>query len=190
MTTFYMIRHGEPYWDLNESYQLHRLKGHGRDLVPLTSNGISQVHTAAQDKRLRKAEIIISSPYTRALQTAAILSKELQLDITVEFDLREWQPDLTFEFDSSETLKELGDDYDRHEGIYPAGEVKRWESREMMKRRVDGVLERYLHYDYVIVTGHGMAFRTQTDISDIPHAAIVELVKKNKHDPIVKGSCC
>lgn len=37
--------------------------------------------------------MILSSPYTRALQTAAILSRELNIDLQVEFDLREWQPD-------------------------------------------------------------------------------------------------
>ncbi|WP_379138350.1 histidine phosphatase family protein [Paenibacillus sp. sgz500958] len=62
MTTFYFIRHGEPDWKLNEQY---KLRGHGRDLVPLTLKGIEQVYEAAQDERLRKAQIIVSSPYTR-----------------------------------------------------------------------------------------------------------------------------
>ena len=35
MTLFYLIRHGEPDWELNEQY---KLKGHGRDLFPFTSN--------------------------------------------------------------------------------------------------------------------------------------------------------
>jgi broad specificity phosphatase PhoE len=76
MTLFYLIRHGEPYWEINEQY---KLKGHGRDLAPLTPNGVKQVYITSKDKRLKEAEIIVSSPYPRALQTAAILSKELQL---------------------------------------------------------------------------------------------------------------
>lgn len=91
MTQFYLIRHGEPQWDINEQY---KLKGHGRDLVPLTNEGINQVYLTAKDVRLKEADIIVSSPYPRALQTDAILSKELGLEILVEFDLREWQPDL------------------------------------------------------------------------------------------------
>ena len=35
----------------------------------------------AKDYRLKDCEIIVSSPYTRALQSAAIISKELSIDI-------------------------------------------------------------------------------------------------------------
>ncbi|KGE17026.1 histidine phosphatase family protein [Paenibacillus wynnii] len=171
MTTFYLIRHGEPDWDINEQY---KLKGHGRDLVPLTHLGTQQVHVTSKDKRLKHAQLILSSPYTRALQTAAILSKELRLEITIEFDLREWQPDLTFSYDTVEQLMELGSDYDLHNGIYPAGQKRFWESKSMMKARMDGVINRYLNYEYVIIAGHGMAFRTQVDVGDIPHASIIE----------------
>jgi broad specificity phosphatase PhoE len=66
------------------------LKGHGRDLVPLTDNGIAQAKAAARDPRIGRSEIILSSPYTRALHTAAIVSMELGIDIKVEHDLREW----------------------------------------------------------------------------------------------------
>jgi broad specificity phosphatase PhoE len=177
MTLFYLIRHGEPDWDLNEQY---KLKGHGRDLVPLTKIGIEQVYETARDQRLKNAQIIVSSPYPRALQTGAILSKELQLEIIVEFDLREWQPDLTFHYNSLEQLKEIGDDYDSQNGIYPPGETRIWESKEIMKKRIDGVIDRYLDYDCVIMTGHGMAFRTQVDIKEIKHASIIELVKLPK----------
>ena len=140
----------------------------------MTSKGIEQVYQSAKDERLQKAQLILSSPYTRALQTAAILSKELRLEIQVEFDLREWQPDLSFQYDSLEQLNELGTDYDLNQGIYPEGETRLWESKEMMKQRMDGIIEKYLNYDYVIITGHGMAFRTQIEIGEIAHASIME----------------
>ncbi|MFD1177824.1 histidine phosphatase family protein [Paenibacillus puldeungensis] len=174
MTTFYLVRHGEPDWDINEKY---KLKGHGRDLVPLTQLGVEQVYKASKDERLQNAQLILSSPYTRALQTAAILSKELYLEIQVEFDLREWQPDLTFQYDSLEQLKKLGTDFDLNNGNYPVGETRLWESKPMMKARMDGVINKYLNYDHVIIVGHGMAFRTQYEIDDIPHAYIIEYRK-------------
>jgi broad specificity phosphatase PhoE len=174
MTLYYLIRHGEPEWDLNERY---KLRGHGRDLVPLTPNGINQAYETAKDARLKTAQIILSSPYTRALQTAAILSKELQIELQVEFDLREWQPDLSYQYNTLEQLKELGSDYDKHNGVYPPGETRLWESKPAMKERVDRVIEKYQDYDCVIVVGHGMAFRTQYDVDDIPHASIIEYIK-------------
>ncbi|AIQ28080.1 fructose-2,6-bisphosphatase [Paenibacillus sp. FSL P4-0081] len=170
MTQFYLIRHGEPEWNINEQY---KLKGHGRDLVPLTEAGVNQVYWTAKDERLKEAEVIVSSPYTRALQTAAILSKELGLDIKVELDLREWQPDLTFEYDSLERLAELGNDYDTNHGVYPPGVTKLWESKELLKNRIEKVIDRYLGYKKVIITGHGMAFRTLVgEVEEIPHASI------------------
>lgn len=174
MTQFYLIRHGEPDWGLNEYY---KLKGHGRDLVPLTKIGIEQVYATAKDERLKRAQLIVSSPYPRALQTAAILSKELKLETTVDFDLREWQPDLTFNYDTLERLKELGEDYDNHNGEYPAGETKVWESKAMLKNRVDGVINKFLNFETVIITGHGMAFRTLADLTEIPHASIIEYTR-------------
>ena len=74
MTTFYLVRHGEPTY---KPVDVRKFIGHGRDLAPLTKNGIEGVKKTANDSRLKNCEIIVSSPYTRALQTAAILSKEL-----------------------------------------------------------------------------------------------------------------
>jgi broad specificity phosphatase PhoE len=61
-------------------------------LCPLSEEGVRQATQLSSDARLGRAEIIISSPYTRALQTSAILSKEMQLPLIVEYDLREWIP--------------------------------------------------------------------------------------------------
>ena len=52
-------------------------------MAQLTENGILLAEKASFDQRLDHAEIIVSSPYTRALQTAAIISKNRQLNIKV-----------------------------------------------------------------------------------------------------------
>ncbi len=174
MTTYYLVRHGEPDWELNE---IHRLKGQSRDLPALTPLGIEQAKQTAKDERFKEAELIVCSPYTRAMQTAAIISKETGLDMHVEFDLREWQPDLSFNFDNLETLKQLTDDFERHNGVYPEGVTCQWESKEMMKNRIEGVLSKYSRYSKVVVVGHGMIFRTQIDETDIPHCSVFELRK-------------
>lgn len=166
-----MIRHGEPDW---HTYKPLNLKGNGRDLVPLTERGRRQIAEAAADPRLRKAELIVSSPYTRAMQTAAILSRRLNLDIAVEHDLREWQPDLSFEYDSEERMRELRDDYDRCGGVYPAGEPRLWESRAMLLRRLEGVLDRFAEHSSVILAGHGTLFGTLVGRIDIAQGEIVE----------------
>lgn len=72
MTKLILIRHGGPDYNFVTE---RGFKGHGRDLAQLTLEGIQQAKTVAMDKRLQGAQLIISSPYTRALQTAAIISK-------------------------------------------------------------------------------------------------------------------
>ena len=84
MTVFYLIRHGEPtYQPVND----RNFIGHGLDLAPLTEIGIQQLKETSKDNRLKNCEVIVSSPYTRALQSASILSKELGIDIEVDVDL-------------------------------------------------------------------------------------------------------
>ena len=82
----YMIRHGKADYSYCDS---HNFIGHGNDLAPLSENNISDVVNMSKDKRLKEASIIVSSPYTRALQTASIISKEIGLDIKIEPDLSE-----------------------------------------------------------------------------------------------------
>lgn len=74
----FMIRHGKADYSYGDA---HGFIGHGHDLAALDNNHIEDVIKASKDKRLKEATLIVSSPYTRALQTAAIISKETGLDI-------------------------------------------------------------------------------------------------------------
>ena len=79
-----LIRHGQPdYSEVTERKYI----GHGRDLAKLTELGKEQAEKVSRDARLDGAEIILSSPYTRALQTAAIISKNTGIPIEVETHL-------------------------------------------------------------------------------------------------------
>ncbi len=78
MAIFYLIRHGKTdYSERNEKVY----KGFGVHLSPLNAVGIKEIKNTSKDKRLYGASVILSSPYTRAVQIAAILSKELQITI-------------------------------------------------------------------------------------------------------------
>jgi broad specificity phosphatase PhoE len=172
MTDFFLIRHGETDWTLNEKYEL---KGASRDLPCLTKNGVREAKEISKDARLEKAEIIISSPYTRALQTAAIISKNINLDIIVEFDLREWQPDLNFGIENLHDLKNAVEDYQENDGIYPVGASKKWESKELLSKRANNVLKKYFDYSYVVVVTHEQLIKTWIDAVEIDRCFINEL---------------
>lgn len=155
----YFVRHGEPdYSERNAKiYQ-----GFGVNLSPLSRTGIDQIKAAARDPRLAGADVILSSPYTRALQTAAILSKELGADIIVETDLHEWLANKHYVYESDEKAGQSYREYTENEGTYPQGEERDWEDSALMKERVLRVLERYGSRGKVVVACHGMMIQAVT----------------------------
>lgn len=68
------------------------------------------------DERLKGADIILASPYTRTLQTAAIISKNTGIPIEVETDLLEWMPDLTFQFEGPVHFAEIDAEINLYKG--------------------------------------------------------------------------
>lgn len=173
MTLFFLIRHGETDWSLNEKYHL---KGEYRDLPSLTQNGSNQAKELANDPMLKKAEFILSSPYTRALQTAAVISRITNLDIIVEYDLREWQPDINLEISNLKQLKNAIDDYENEKGIHPFGITKPWESKNSLKERVSGVLNKYSKHDTIIVVTHEQVIKCWVNVDKIPFCKIYKLI--------------
>lgn len=156
MTKFIFVRHGEP--DYTRVTELG-FKGHGRDLAQLSDEGREQAQKAAKEELLKGADVIVSSPYTRALQTASILSKELDLEIDVVADLHEWLPDLTFNYDSAEFVGKAAKAMSQHKGECPEEYLPPYETLKSVFERVKEALKPYLGYDKVIVVCHGVVMR-------------------------------
>lgn len=171
MALFYLIRHGEPSYD---NLMEHGFYGFGRDLAPLTEDGKKHAEITAKDARLKEATLIVSSPYTRALQTAQIISRETGLRVEVELDLHEWVPDWENRYTTSEESFALAKEFTKYQGEYPAGEQFRWETVSHMRERMRRVADKYADYDKVILVGHGMAFRSLAYIEAMRPAEIVE----------------
>ena len=53
--------------------------GFGRSFAPLSETGFKQVEKTAKDKRLKTAELIVSSPYTRAFTNGSNYFQEKQV---------------------------------------------------------------------------------------------------------------
>ena len=106
----------------------------------------------------------------------AIISKNINLDIIVEFDLREWQPDLDFRIENQCELKNVIKDYEENNGVYPVGVNKRWESKELLGNRANNILRKYLDYKYAIVVTHEQIIKTWIDVTKIKHCFINELI--------------
>ncbi|MCL2527166.1 MAG: phosphoglycerate mutase family protein [Defluviitaleaceae bacterium] len=172
MTKIIFVRHGEPdYTDV----QSKNYAGHGTNFAHLTEEGIKQAEDVSQDKRLDGAQIIIASPYTRALQTAAIISKNRNLDIKVELDLHEWHPDLTFQNSTYEDMKKADKLCAENKGVCPKDCEVAFENFEDVFLRVKNTLLKYNDYSKVIVVAHGVVIRQFTDNPSIPFCGIREI---------------
>ena len=154
---FYLIRHGRTN-DTQRDTKIYL--GFGVNLAPLSNNGVLEIENTAKDGRLRGADIILSSPYTRALQTAAILSKELQADIIVETDLHEWMANKNYIYEPNDRAELNYKEFVDFAGVYPDGQEKDWEDMERLKGRILPVLNKYKRYHKVIVACHGMIIQS------------------------------
>ncbi len=156
---FYLVRHGKTDYSLQNTkiYQ-----GYGVNLSPLSKEGIEQIDITSKDPRLKNADLIISSPYTRALQTAAILSKNLGVDITVETDLHEWIANKNYVYESDEAAINAYREYTENGGEYPKDSNSDWETVFDIRARVLPVLQKYKHLDKVIVACHGTLIQALT----------------------------
>ena len=174
MTTFYFVRHGEPdYQSVGDWGSIP----FGKAFAGLTQAGEAQIRSSALLLKEERPQIIISSPYTRALQSAAILSRELCVPLRVERDLHEWESDRTHTVRDEQELLRLCQEYDACDGIHPAGSEKLWESRQQVRDRVCRVLEKYLDYERVIVAGHAIMMQDVT--GEHRFLAYGEIVKWN-----------
>jgi len=161
VTLFYLIRHGEPDWAFKDE---RNLRGAMRDYVPLTANGVKQAEQVVKfNPHLEHCELILSSPYTRSLQTAAIMNRNLGLPLHVEFDLHEWTPD-NWQAATVQEIEQLWKDYMEHNGCYPPGETRLWETKESLLNRTSHVLNKYLNKSKVMVVCHGMVIAALTGV--------------------------
>lgn len=166
------LRHSEPDYSFARE---RKYIGHGLDLAQLTENGIRIAENVSLDNRLDNAEIIVSSPYTRALQTAAIISKNRQLDIKIEVDLHEWMPDLSFQYSSKEESLKASKLCIEHKGVCPSDSEIKFENLIDVFNRAKNALLRYRKHKKIIVVTHVIVMRQFSNSPEIPFCGISEI---------------
>lgn len=167
-----MIRHGEPDYSFTEG---KGFTGPARELAPLSKLGVEQAEKVALDPRLEGSQLIISSPYPRALQTAAIISRVTGLKIEIAFDLYEWLIDTTFENkDMADTMAAVRE-ISAFKGVRSEAARLHWEGYDQVAARAYAALRPYLHYDKVIVACHAYIIKQFYNPGRIEHCDIVEV---------------
>ena len=73
MTTLYIVRHGETDWNTQGRFQ-------GLEDIPLNENGRKQALLATKYLKEQKCDAIVSSPLSRAKDTAEIIGKNIGIE--------------------------------------------------------------------------------------------------------------
>ncbi len=160
MTEFVLIRHATPDYSIIDK---RHYRAFGNDLAPLTPSGEIEAKNVCQKDVLKGTQLILTSPYTRTLQTAAILSKELNIPFKVEIDLMEWIPDKMYMYDEYSKVVEWRKHYEENNGknTYPEDN---FEEKHEIITRVNNVLKKYTNYSKIVVVTHGMIINALTGI--------------------------
>ena len=163
MTKYILVRHGDSTY--GELIDLG-FKGHAFNLAPLSKKGVLEVKKTIENDIFKDCDILISSPYTRTMQTASIISSKYNLNINVEILLHEWIPDLTGSYKTKEemirNLRIARRAYERKSKDEDLTFLNNIEPLENVKKRGMFVLDKYSNYDKVIVVTHGMLINMLT----------------------------
>lgn len=135
----YLLRHGETDWNLE-----HRLQG--REDIPLNENGIRMTHEAKKMLKDVHIDFILSSPLSRAVTTAKIISDYICVPVTIENDLTER------DFGSLSGMSHVGKNIFKLTDEHP--EV---ETVEHVGDRMMGVIKKYPSDSAILLISHGGA---------------------------------
>jgi broad specificity phosphatase PhoE len=145
---FYYVRHGETDWNRE-----NRLQGWAD--IPLNETGREQAHLAARSLTGVPISSICASPLDRALETATIIQKAINVPMDIIQDLKE---------------VDIGD----HEGVEKGQWYTDWQEgkftptggetqAEFLERILSGMAVALDRPGPVLVVAHGQIFRTLTN---------------------------
>ncbi|MBI3020136.1 MAG: class I tRNA ligase family protein [Parcubacteria group bacterium] len=150
---WFLMRHGE-----TEANKERR--GHTKDedkTIPLNETGLAQAETAARMLKNEKIDLIISSHYARARQTAEAIARATGAEIIFDEELRERDMGDATELSYDEARAKFADLFEY------SGKSANQESYEELEKRIWSAFSRH-HNEHrhknVVVVGHGAAFRT------------------------------
>jgi broad specificity phosphatase PhoE len=162
--TVTFVRHGRA-----EFAEGRRFKGHGIDLTPLSPDGVAEAEAAGRALAMGPPDLILSSPMTRALQTAMIISWHVDRRVVVEMDLHEWMPDDKQQWQDGAVPDSAAREMKACGGEWPSGQIRSWEPLSAVRQRVNAVFGRYLDIADLAVVCHSVVIEAMTGVSGSGH---------------------
>ena len=126
--------------------------------------------------------MILSSPYTRAIETAYIIAQKLNVPVRCEFDLREWEQEVSKQFDEVQ-FRELLTEMKQNKGVWNKNCKYKWESLQDLGERVFNVIRKYDSYEKIIVVSHMMVISQFVYKDRIKNCEIIKVDFNNNLEP-------
>ncbi len=146
----FVCRHGET--DLNRQSRIQ-----GSLDIPLNANGAKQAQRLAEQLKSHNIDIIVSSSMRRAVQTAKIISTELDLDISEILDEFSEKDFGIFEGKTIEECMHISKQTDGNINEYPTGETNHQVTERVLKG-LGYLYEKYAHKKTLLVC-HGVIMK-------------------------------
>lgn len=152
------IRHGEPNYDCLKDKNIISCT---KNIAPLSKEGRKQANEIYEkyEDILKESDKIVSSPYTRALETAFIINQYLGKELIIDVDLHEWESDEDRYLFNSCAVQEMEKEFYKNKGKHNETCIWNWESLDDLGLRVKNALLKYSHYDSIVVVCHAMIIR-------------------------------
>ena len=169
-----IIRHGEPDYDNYLALNNAACIGIQRNTVGLSYNGIKSCELICDIVLDFKPNILITSPYTRALQSAHIISTRTSIPLLVEKKFVEWLSDYPVSINGRVEYQKLLDEVNLNNGEYSSNCKYKWESiRELKERALSTIITYSNIYERIAVVTHKMLIYQLTGLS-LPFCGIVQ----------------
>ena len=168
VTQIYLVRHGEPDYAPIDS---RGWPGMAADSAPLTALGVKQAEELADLLSGIQATYLVSSPFTRALHSAAIIGHRLALGVRVDYDLRDWLPDHTGSWRGVADVRAAHAEFEAYDGEWPEGLQRPWEPLSRGRERARAALARHTASTDgpVLAITHAMVIRALTGETGTPY---------------------
>lgn len=153
---FYIFRHGESSYNA-----LGKIQGRTNDSV-LTEKGMAQAQKAGQYLADKKIEAIFCSPLKRALQTAEIVNKFLNVSVFADGHFIEVNVGVIEGLHHTEATAKYGEDYAKwrnRDGKYPDFCFEGGETKLQVRERVFAGLQNLVEnseYQVMAIASHGI----------------------------------
>lgn len=157
MTKFILVRHGKPTY---EKLLLEGYRGKEFSWAPLSEEGVLEIEKLAQNQIFEDSDLLVSSPYTRTMQTASIIGQKYNLQINPNVLLHEWIPDNSSNYTTKEELVKnirlARSEFAAHSDDENYEYNSRFEPLIHVRNRALEALEEYYEHDKVIVVAHSV----------------------------------